>query len=430
MSEYVKPGGLVSNKSDLNMGVEELELSMHSYNCLKMAGISSVYQLCDMSAEEVRNIRHLRNKDYDEILGRLKDFGLSLKTDDYSCPKHELSYSEPEMTVQDEHMIEELIQQISGQPEDYWFKPGQVKAWIHCISIGKPLYRMKLVEIKNDLKDGYYRIDVSEQSDMFMRVREDFCAHYYLNDIDAEKIVILFAKEIKFYPWNVDNADKTDHGDVTEETDRPVMGKIQVGDERDYYSNPANEYVDIRREVIDSNEDIESTDLEEFNLSMSATCDFMRNGYITAGDYLKRGENSKDVKEESAVEFYNALVKCRYYGYFDIECAHPDEEYEGKKKCNILREIRRQIAADNDIPYFSEDCTFKGECPGTCPKCDEEIRYLQRKLDERQAAGLEAVLNRIDPKMLDGVINKKSIDSVDNNNETIEDGELPRGYDE
>ena len=116
MSDYVVPGGLASNWSDLDMGIEELELSVHGYKCLKIAGISTVHQLCDMTAEEVRNIRHLNSKDYDEICGRLKDLGLSFKTVDYSLPMHECSHSDPVMTVQDEHMIEELIQQITEQP--------------------------------------------------------------------------------------------------------------------------------------------------------------------------------------------------------------------------------------------------------------------------------------------------------------------------
>ena len=113
MSDYVVPGGLASNWSDLDMGIEELELSVHGYKCLKIAGISTVHQLCDMTAEEVRNTRHLNSKDYDEICGRLKDLGLSFKTVDYSHPMRECLHSDPVMTVQDEHMIEELIRQIT-----------------------------------------------------------------------------------------------------------------------------------------------------------------------------------------------------------------------------------------------------------------------------------------------------------------------------
>lgn len=59
----------------------------------------------------------------------------------------------------------------------------------------------------------------------------------------------------------------------------------------------------------------------------------------------------------------------------------------GKNKCKILKEIRRQIAADNDIAFITEDCKYQGECTGTCPKCEAEVRYLERELAKRQQAG-------------------------------------------
>ena len=59
----------------------------------------------------------------------------------------------------------------------------------------------------------------------------------------------------------------------------------------------------------------------------------------------------------------------------------------GKNKCKILKEIRRQIAADHDIAFVTEDCKYQGECTGTCPKCEAEVRYLERELAKRQQAG-------------------------------------------
>ena len=59
----------------------------------------------------------------------------------------------------------------------------------------------------------------------------------------------------------------------------------------------------------------------------------------------------------------------------------------GKHTCRILKEIRRQIADANDIEYITSECTFKGDCSGTCPKCESELRYLERQLALRQAAG-------------------------------------------
>ena len=59
----------------------------------------------------------------------------------------------------------------------------------------------------------------------------------------------------------------------------------------------------------------------------------------------------------------------------------------GKQKCRILRELRREIAAANDLTYVTEECKFKGECRGTCPKCEAEVRDLERQLDLKAKAG-------------------------------------------
>ena len=59
----------------------------------------------------------------------------------------------------------------------------------------------------------------------------------------------------------------------------------------------------------------------------------------------------------------------------------------GKNKCKILKDIRRQIADSNDIAYVTTECKFQGECTGTCPKCEAEVRYLEEELAKRQKAG-------------------------------------------
>ncbi len=63
----------------------------------------------------------------------------------------------------------------------------------------------------------------------------------------------------------------------------------------------------------------------------------------------------------------------------------------GKQTCKILKEIRKQIAAENDIELVIEECTYKGDCLGTCPKCEAEVRYLERELEKRQRLGKAAV---------------------------------------
>ncbi len=65
---------------------------------------------------------------------------------------------------------------------------------------------------------------------------------------------------------------------------------------------------------------------------------------------------------------------------------------KGKKTCKILKEIRRQIAEANDIEYAVEECQYKGDCLGTCPKCEAEVRYLEQQLHQRQLLGKAVVL--------------------------------------
>ena len=65
---------------------------------------------------------------------------------------------------------------------------------------------------------------------------------------------------------------------------------------------------------------------------------------------------------------------------------------KGKHTCKILKEIRMQIAAENDIELVTSECTYQGDCLGTCPKCEEEVRYLERELEKRQRMGKAAVV--------------------------------------
>ncbi len=59
----------------------------------------------------------------------------------------------------------------------------------------------------------------------------------------------------------------------------------------------------------------------------------------------------------------------------------------GKQKCQILKEMRQRIADENNIPYKTRECTHKGDCTGTCPYCESEVRYLERELSRRKSLG-------------------------------------------
>lgn len=64
----------------------------------------------------------------------------------------------------------------------------------------------------------------------------------------------------------------------------------------------------------------------------------------------------------------------------------------GKETCRILKEIRRQIAEANDIEFITSECRYKGDCSGTCPKCESEVRYLEQQLRARSLAGKAVTL--------------------------------------
>ena len=60
---------------------------------------------------------------------------------------------------------------------------------------------------------------------------------------------------------------------------------------------------------------------------------------------------------------------------------------KGRSTCKLLKDIRQQIANANGISYQPKECHHKGNCAGTCPACEEEIRYLERELKARKGNG-------------------------------------------
>lgn len=66
----------------LDMPIEELDLSVRSYNCLKRAGINTVAELCGKTEDEMMKVRNLGRKSLEEVLEKLTTLGLSLRPDD------------------------------------------------------------------------------------------------------------------------------------------------------------------------------------------------------------------------------------------------------------------------------------------------------------------------------------------------------------
>ena len=84
LSEDSKDVEIMIEKEDdekskvLEMNIDELELSVRSYNCLKRAGINTVEELCSKTPDDMMKVRNLGRKSLEEVLAKLKDLGLSL----------------------------------------------------------------------------------------------------------------------------------------------------------------------------------------------------------------------------------------------------------------------------------------------------------------------------------------------------------------
>ena len=88
MPENAKTAEVMVEKEDdekekvLEMSIDELELSVRSYNCLKRAGINTVEELTNKTPDDMMKVRNLGRKSLDEVYAKLKELGLSLRTGD------------------------------------------------------------------------------------------------------------------------------------------------------------------------------------------------------------------------------------------------------------------------------------------------------------------------------------------------------------
>ena len=64
----------------------------------------------------------------------------------------------------------------------------------------------------------------------------------------------------------------------------------------------------------------------------------------------------------------------------------------GKYICNTLKAIRLDIARANGIEYTPTKCSHDGDCAGTCPACESEMRYLEREIARKRSVGKAALV--------------------------------------
>ena len=86
LSENAKTAEVMVEKENderekvLEMSIDELELSVRSFNCLKRAGINTVEELTSKTPDDMMKVRNLGRKSLEEVLEKLKELGLSLRT--------------------------------------------------------------------------------------------------------------------------------------------------------------------------------------------------------------------------------------------------------------------------------------------------------------------------------------------------------------
>ncbi|MBO5325790.1 MAG: hypothetical protein J6A80_06130 [Lachnospiraceae bacterium] len=85
---------------------------------------------------------------------------------------------------------------------------------------------------------------------------------------------------------------------------------------------------------------------------------------------------------------------------------------KGKEKCKALKEIRQKIAEQNDIAFAVSECTHQGDCRGTCPKCEAELRYLERQLEIRKNLGKAVVVAGISAGMCAPMVACNPIETI------------------
>ena len=135
-----------------------------------------------------------------------------------------------------------------------------------------------------------------------------------------------------------------------------VMDSISKIENESYFDLVSKSYIplskaSVKETILKSNEYL--SDKDEYIDNM-----YLIEGMVDIPEYQRSDKNKKDI-------IYRQVARI-----------------DGKKICNTLREYRFKLAQMNSIEFNSEECSYVGACAGTCEKCDEEAKYLSKKLSE------------------------------------------------
>ena len=101
----------------------------------------------------------------------------------------------------------------------------------------------------------------------------------------------------------------------------------------------------------------------------------------------------------------------------------------GKHICNTLKQIRLDIARANGIKYAPRECHHEGECAGTCPACESEMRFLEREIARSRSHGKAALIAGVSLGLMSFTATScdyvnKSVKEIAHQNDDVLQGEV------
>ena len=183
------------------------------------------------------------------------------------------------------------------------------------------------------------------------------------------------------------------------------------------------------------NKGIEELDIAELELSVRAYNELRRNGINTIGDFFENIKDRTDmmgrINKHSGKVYEEVLSKIKEYEK-KVDYKTDEEKkmsFPGKEKCKKLKQIRKLIAEVNDIPFETVECYHEGPCPGTCPACDAEIKYLDEQLQQKIRKGERVTLSGLAVDMVGSPrIGDYVVEDIANNDFSVDGRDTPELY--
>jgi hypothetical protein len=146
-----------------------------------------------------------------------------------------------------------------------------------------------------------------------------------------------------------------------------------------------------------------SKNVDELNLNHKIKRYFEENKVKTIKDIFKL--NYKKLYEDKDSYYYKDIAPMVFELIDDIEKMdmelYTEDKHPGKNRCELLKKIRKEIADANGIKFEPIECHHAGPCMGTCPACDKEIEYLDKKIRKMKENGIKV--------NLEGLVDKEII---------------------